>query len=242
MKKSLFSLLLSSAAILNFTGCGGGGSDSTSPKAEGFKNAVPYSDTCTVSGSGLLSIVTPVDRTMQVGYDGDVAYGCSQFSGMSAYLKGRSLRITDLNKTENITGDVDGENVSATIVYHYKDGSKTIRATIGKNKSYACSERYPSPLPADIKNNDEADALLEGFDPLTKDDYFENESNRIDTTCSDDYYRDLAEIKGLKNLSKPFDIVWKTNYVMTDSTGKTHKVSSSDHLKYKLRVDVNIER
>ncbi len=229
--------------IVGGTGCGGGsggGNDSTEPDPQNnqdifhSKNIVPYNDTCNTPDSRLF----PVQRTMKVGHDGAIDYGCSAFTGMSAYYSGNPLAVTDLNKSETITGTIDGEPVLASVVYHYGSGLKEIRAELGEGKSYDCRERYPSPLPLVISGNDEADDLLEGIDPLTREEYFENVSNRIASTCPEAYYTDLADVKAVTKLTKPFDIVWKTNYVITDAGGNIHRIATEDHYRYKVRVSI----
>ncbi len=151
--------------------------------------------------------------------EGDISVACETIQGYTIpkYTLGvNTLDITQLIKVDRYEGTVAQGSFLGTETHDYQAGTVHIVHS-GAGDTLDCVETYTSILPETVDTVSKLESLMEyspGSDMLTH------------TTCPASYYAEDDDDDGAGDVSVSGSGINRTNYTFTDSTGKTHLIST----------------
>jgi len=165
-------------------------------------------------------------------YSGKIKYNCDEASQYSYELLTDSITITDIKKSENYHGKIDGTPFNGVSEYDYKAGKIHIAGTY-EGKSVDCYEYYVPKVPATFtKNqNSELEELLDEWGtggPCSPD--------FIKSTCPGFYYEDVEGCsedgmaqEDILDKAKDIDAYEIRKFNIFDSTGVKNYIKIESH-------------
>ncbi len=195
---------------------------------EGTQTKVSCSDEQSVNYGGALFY-----SKVESWYQGDIVYNCKNDAMYTWSLSVPSITITQIVKTMDVDIRFDNNRAAGTVTIDYKAGSVHNKGTYN-GTYFDCYEYYIPPLPQTISQSehDKLEELMEWEGDGPCDPTF------IRTTCPSWYYDDLdsCDINGHEKpnpveQARSLDADIKTNWNVTDSDGKSHKVYVHDIYK-----------